>query len=91
MALRGVRLFRGVAGSSRLLSLSALRRHERMHEVLPPLESFARRHIGPSSEDTQEMLRVCGVEVSLERIGSGEGGRMEERRKEGCAVVVLLM
>ena len=48
----------------RTLSLSAQARHERLREVLPPLESFARRHIGPSQEDTQEMLKVCGVEVS---------------------------
>jgi len=32
--------------------------------VLPPLESFSRRHIGPSPQDVQEMLKVCGVEVS---------------------------
>ena len=48
----------------RPFSLSAQFRHERLREVLPPLESFSRRHIGPSAEDAQEMLQVCGVEVS---------------------------
>ena len=28
------------------------------------MESFAKRHIGPSETDRQEMLRVCGVQVS---------------------------
>ena len=30
-------------------------------------EKFARRHIGPSAEETAAMLKVCGVEVSLAR------------------------
>ena len=47
----------------RLLSTSTILRHERLHEVLPPLESFSRRHIGPSEEEVAEMLRACGVEV----------------------------
>ena len=37
--------------------------HERLHEVLPPMESFSRRHIGPSPEETGAMLEECGVEV----------------------------
>lgn len=57
------RLARLVAGH-RAFSVSAWRRHERLHEVLPPLESFTRRHIGPSDSDIQDMLRTCGVEVS---------------------------
>lgn len=63
MALRATRLLPRLVAAHRALSVSAWRRHERLHEVLPPLESFARRHIGPSTEDTREMLRVCGVEV----------------------------
>lgn len=47
----------------RLVSTSAIQRHERLHEVLPPLESFSRRHIGPSDEEVAEMLKTCGVEV----------------------------
>ena len=65
MALRATRLLPRMVGARRALSVSAWRSHERLHEVLPPLESFARRHIGPSPEDTQEMLRTCGVEVNL--------------------------
>ena len=80
MAGRSSALFQRLAVARRALSVSARRRHERLHEVLPPLESFARRHIGPSSEDTREMLRVCGVEVgSWERGGEREGGRGGER------------
>ena len=63
MALRATLLLPRVTVAQRALSVAAWRRHERLHEVLPPLESFARRHIGPSSEDAQEMLRTCGVEV----------------------------
>ena len=63
MAVRGSMLVQRLGVARRALSVSAWRRHERLHEVLPPLENFARRHIGPSSEDTQDMLRVCGVEV----------------------------
>ena len=63
-ALRATaRLTRLVRGY-RAFSVSAWRPHERLHEVLPPLESFTRRHIGPSDNDVQEMLRACGVEVS---------------------------
>ena len=65
MALRATRLLPRMVGARRALSVSAWRSHERLHEVLPPLESFARRHIGPSPEDTQKMLRTCGVEVNL--------------------------
>ena len=43
---------------------SAVMRHERLSEVVPPLECFTKRHIGPSTQDTQEMLRACGVEVT---------------------------
>ena len=64
MAARALVLVQRMTIARRAFSLSACVRHERLHEVLPPHESFARRHIGPSSEDTQEMLRVCGVEVS---------------------------
>lgn len=47
----------------RFVSTSPVSHHERLHEVLPPLESFARRHIGPSQEEVSEMLEVCGVKV----------------------------
>ena len=63
MALRARVLFPRAMAAQRALSVSAWHRHERLHEVLPPLESFARRHIGPSSEEVQEMLGTCGVEV----------------------------
>lgn len=63
MALRAVRLLRRFVPARRALSTTLSLRHERLHEVLPPLESFARRHIGPSAEDAQEMLKTCGVEV----------------------------
>lgn len=63
MALRATRLFPRVVAAHRALSVSAWSRHERLHEVLPPMESFARRHIGPSTRDIQEMLKTCGVEV----------------------------
>lgn len=33
--------------------------------VLPRHELFAKRHIGPSDEDAQEMLKVCGAKASL--------------------------
>lgn len=45
------------------ISSSGVSHHERIHEVLPPLESFSRRHIGPSEEEIADMLRTCGVEV----------------------------
>lgn len=60
---------RFTAGARRLprlgrsVSTSLVACHERLHEVLPPLESFARRHIGPSEEEVAEMLEVCGVKV----------------------------
>lgn len=50
--------------TSRLISTSPSLTHERLYEVLPPLESFAKRHIGPSEEEVAEMLQVCGVKVS---------------------------
>jgi glycine dehydrogenase len=68
MAARASVLVQRMTVARRAFSVSAWVRHERLHEVLPPLESFARRHIGPSSEDTQEMLRVCGVETMEELI-----------------------
>ena len=73
MALRAVRLLRRLVPAHRALSTSLSLRHERLHEVLPPLESFARRHIGPSSEDAQEMLKTCGVEVRERRRREGDG------------------
>ena len=36
----------------------------RIENVLPPLESFSRRHIGPSESEVAEMLETCGVMVS---------------------------
>ena len=65
MALQAIRLFPRLlrAHQRRAFSLSAAVRDEKLREVLPPLESFARRHIGPSRQDAQEMLKVCGVEV----------------------------
>ena len=48
---------------SKGISTSSTAHHERLHEVLPPLESFSRRHIGPSPEEVSEMLEVCGVKV----------------------------
>ena len=48
---------------SRPLSSTSPLCHERLYEVLPPLESFSRRHIGVSPEDIKEMLDVCGVKV----------------------------
>lgn len=50
---------------TRPISCTAPICHERLYEVLPPLESFSRRHIGPSPEFIQEMLQACGVEVGL--------------------------
>lgn len=47
----------------RPLSSTASFGHERLHEVLPPLESFPGRHMGPSPEEIQSMLKVCGLEV----------------------------
>lgn len=70
MALRLLpRLFRSRSALSaksaryRSLSLSAVVSHERLGEILPPLESFAKRHIGPSRDDVREMLNVIGVQV----------------------------
>ena len=47
--------------TSRSITLSSVLR---LKEVLPPLESFAKRHIGPSEKDTMAMLQTCGVQVS---------------------------
>lgn len=47
----------------RSVSSSAVLWHERLNEVLPPLECFTNRHIGPSEQETEEMLRACGVQV----------------------------
>ncbi|XP_064386896.1 glycine dehydrogenase (decarboxylating), mitochondrial-like [Halichondria panicea] len=47
---------------------SSVVRHERLNEVLPPLECFTKRHIGPSEQETGEMLRACGVESMDELI-----------------------
>ena len=71
MALRQLSILLGRRGGRpaaqcvrrRALSLSPLLRHERLKEILPPLESFAKRHIGPSQEDISHMLRVVGVQV----------------------------
>ena len=67
MALRAVQLLPRLLWTSqrRALTLTAASqaRGGRLSEVLPPLESFAKRHIGPSRQDRQEMLSVCGVEV----------------------------
>lgn len=49
----------------RALSLCPVLSHERLKEILPPLESFAKRHIGPSQADVSEMLKVIGVQVRL--------------------------
>lgn len=65
---------RFTAGARRLprlgrsVSTSLVACHERLHEVLPPLESFARRHIGPSEEEVAEMLEVCGVKTMEELV-----------------------
>ena len=72
MALRQLSLLFGVRGGSvaarcavghRALSLSPALGHERLREILPPLESFDKRHIGPSHEDINHMLKVVGVKV----------------------------
>lgn len=68
MALRATKLFPRLVAAHRALSVSAWSRHERLHEVLPPMESFARRHIGPSTRDIQEMLKTCGVEVGESKL-----------------------
>ena len=72
MALRQLSLLLGTRSGSvatrcvryRALSLSPALSHERLREVLPPLESFAKRHVGPSQEDINHMLKVVGVKVS---------------------------
>ena len=64
--------------SRRPISTSLAVRHERLYEVLPPLESFSRRHIGPSPEEVQEMLNACGEEVRFwccTLLKGREGGR----------------
>ncbi len=50
----------------RPISSTQALRHERLYQVLPPLESFSKRHIGPSQEEADEMLKFCGVEVRTE-------------------------
>ncbi len=57
LSRRAVQVLRQVSGSVPLC-------HERLYEVLPPLESFSRRHIGPSPESIKEMLDVCKVKVN---------------------------
>ena len=51
-------------GVTRAICSSAWR-PARIEDVLPPLESFSRRHIGPSEVEVVEMLETCGVKVSL--------------------------
>lgn len=71
MALRQLTRILGARGGSltarcvrdRTLSMSPVLSHERLREILPPLESFAKRHIGPSQSDVGEMLKVVGVQV----------------------------
>ena len=72
MALRQLSVLLGARGGSltarcavrqRALSLSPVLSHERLREILPPLESFDKRHIGPSQEDINHMLKVIGVKV----------------------------
>ena len=36
----------------------------RNKQAIPGLESFARRHVGPSAKDRDTMLKTCGVGVS---------------------------
>ena len=43
---------------------TSLWRPARIENVLPPLEAFSRRHIGPSDSEAKEMLEVCNVKVS---------------------------
>ena len=43
---------------------TSLWRPARIEDVLPPLEPFSRRHIGPSDAEVKEMLEGCGVKVS---------------------------
>ena len=59
---------------TRLLSRSLRLRHVRSvcvsaaklnESVLPRHELFAKRHIGPSEGDVQEMLKVCGAQASF--------------------------
>ena len=61
---RVLRLTKELQNTSRLISTTPSLTHERLYEVLPPLESFSKRHIGPSEEEVAEMLEVCGVKVS---------------------------
>ena len=75
MALRQLMHLLGARGGSlaaryvrhRSLSLSAALSHERLKEILPPLESFAKRHIGPSETDVKDMLKVIGVQVNFKK------------------------
>ena len=43
---------------------SSLGRPARIENVLPPLEPFSRRHIGPSDCEVKEMLEMCNVKVN---------------------------
>ena len=42
---------------------SSVWRPARIEDVLPPLESFSRRHIGPNESEVADMLETCGVNV----------------------------
>ena len=59
-------LARPLTRSQPLARLSYSPRMEN-RDVLPALDSFAKRHVGPSAKDRQEMLRVCGVQVSCSK------------------------
>ena len=73
MALGSSRAFSRLVLKSRPLSLGlrtdkvGTEKKEGPHrlEGLLAQEKFARRHIGPSSQETAAMLRACGVEVSF--------------------------
>ena len=58
------RKFPGDVVASRICT--SLGRPARIENVLPPLESFSRRHIGPSDSEMTEMLKVCNVKVSYD-------------------------
>ena len=72
MALGSSRAFSRLVLKSRPLSLGLRtdkvgteKKEGHRLEGLLAQEKFARRHIGPSSQETAAMLRACGVEVSL--------------------------
>jgi hypothetical protein len=69
--------------AGRFVCTSPLTHHERLHEVLPPLESFAKRHIGPSEEDVTVMLEACGVKVGC---GHGYVGGVVGRVKRASSL-----